>query len=201
MTRISMGQEPLLLSPPIPVEWLGFDSDTRRMQMCGWEFAVHQDVMGRGVDVLARHRTTGYLVTGFIPDGIVRRSAMVYQHGEFRGFNGPPIRFSRMTHENNTQFVHTSFDPNAMLRVDMNSEFSTIEEIRWSGAAIELFRKWAPQSEEIIVAPETVADLYERIRKLQDPELKNIRERNRMRDARERQHSEQVVAQIITLAA
>lgn len=51
------------------------------------------------------------------------------------------------------------------------------------------------------VKAETVADLYERIRKLQDPELKNIRERNRMRDARERQHSEQIVAQIITLAA
>lgn len=196
-----MGRDPLLLSPPIPVEWLGFTSNTRRMQACGWEFAVHQDAMSRGVDVLARHRTAGCLLTGFIRDDILRDSALVYHRGDFQGFRGPPVRFERMTHEKQTQFVHTSFDPNAMMRVDMNSEFSTIEEIRWSGATIELFRKWAPQSEEIIVAPETVADLYERIRKLQDPELKSIRERNRMRDARERQHSEQIVAQIITLAA
>jgi hypothetical protein len=48
-----------------------------------------------------------------------------------------------------------------------------------------------------------VAELFERIKQLQRPELDAIRERNRLRDAREQrqQGGERVVAQVIALAA
>ena len=65
---------------------------------------------------------------------------------------------------------------------------------------IDRIHRLSPNSEEIIVAPETVADLFERIKKLQSPELAAIRERNRTREYQQGQRQEQVVAQVITLA-
>ncbi len=196
-TRIG-GQEPLLLSPPIPVEWAGFTSDTRRMQACGWEWAVESDTYRYTTRILARHRSLGAMLHGELRDDDIRSRAMVYQRDKYAGFRGPPVHLDGLNLEHRVTFI--SMDPTQMLRVDMNPEYTTIQEQRWNGDAIDLFRKWAPQSEEIIVAPETVADLFERIKKMQSPELAEIRERNRKRDIRE-QRSENVVAQIITLAA
>jgi hypothetical protein len=199
MASFSSG-DPLLLSPPIPVEWCGFESDTRRMQACGWEFAVNQDVMRREVEFIARHRRLATFLVGRLRDDDIRQRSLVYFRQELVGFKGPPLQFTSLTQERNTQFVHLQSSIDDFTRVDMNSEYTTIQEQRWNGDTIDLFRKWAPKSEEIIVAPETVADLFERIKKMQSPELAEIRERNRKRDIRE-QRSENVVAQIITLAA
>lgn len=137
------------------------------------------------------------MLHGELRDDDIRSRAMVYQRNEYAGFSGPPVRLTGLNLEHRVTFV--SMDPTQMLRVDMNPEYTTIQEHRWNGDTIDLFRKWAPQSEEIIVEPETVADLFERIKKMQSPELADIRERNRRRDLRDQQR-ESVVAQIITLA-
>ena len=197
--QIRMGyQDPLLLSPPIDVEWCGFRSTTRAMQAAGWEFAVDASPQFRSRTILARHRDLGVMMTAELFDDDVRSRALVYnKNSGYSGYQGPPVRFNGLNHESRVTFV--SVDPTQMIRVDMNPEYTTIEEHRWNGDAIDLFRKWAPQSEEIIVEPETVADLFERIKKMQSPELADIRERNRRRDLRDQQR-ESVVAQIITLA-
>ena len=67
--------------------------------------------------------------------------------------------------------------------------------------ASALFPAWSRgQKEEIIVAPETVDDLMKKIRAMQEPELRQIRERNRLRDAR-KGTTEVRHAQIISFAA
>lgn len=199
MAQIRMGyQDPLLLSPPIDVEWCGFRSTTRAMQHAGWEFAVDASPQFRNRTILARHRDLGVMMTAELFDDDLRSRSLIYNtNSGYQGYQGPPVRFDRMNHERNVTFIDV--DPTQMMRVDMNPEYTTVQEHRWNGDAIDLFRKWAPQSEEIIVEPETVADLFERIKKMQSPELADIRERNRRRDLRDQQR-ESVVAQIITLA-
>lgn len=199
-TRIAPGYgDPLLLSPPIPVEWAGFTSDTRMMQRCGWEFAVERNTYGFSIHILARHRILGLMMNASIRDDDLRNSALIYSKplNDYTGFRGPPMQFREINHESRVSFIH--MNPEDLERVDMNPQYTTIQEHRWNGDAIDLFRKWAPQAEELIVDPNDVTALFERIKKLQTPQLAEIRERNRKRDARE-QRSEQVVAQIVTLA-
>lgn len=198
MAQIFTGvRDPLLLSPPIPVEWAGFTSDTRRMQVSGWEFRVDAHPHRFERVVIAKHRLFNTVLHAMLQDSDLERRAMVYGPSGFQGFNGPPLVFQRAAHPESfhlslagsaPEFVAVDMMP---LRADLN---------QWTGRAIDLFRPWAPNSEEIIVEPETVADLFEKIKKLQTPELAAIRERNRTRDYCE-QRQEQVVAQIITLAA
>ena len=62
-----------------------------------------------------------------------------------------------------------------------------------------LFKKWV-DPQEIIVRPEQVHELLAKITKLQEPELQQIRERNRLREYRQ-QTPETRHATVISIAA
>lgn len=191
-----MINNPLLLSPPIPVAWAGFTSDTRRMQACGWEFQVEANLHRFSRTLVAKHRDFNTMLWAEVRDAEVERRALAYVRGEYDGYRGPPIMFQRAAHPDSVRMSivgAVDFRP-----VDMNSSFADIS--TWSGHAVDLFRPWAPQAQELIVDPNDVSALFERIKALQSPQLAEIRERNRKRDLRE-QRQEQVVAQVITLAA
>lgn len=68
--------------------------------------------------------------------------------------------------------------------------------------SLGFFKKWEDEVEEIIVDQASVSELMDRIRKLQEPELAAIRERNRRREQRSANEVvERVSAQIISIAA
>lgn len=198
MTYASI-RDPLLLSPPIPVEWAGFTSRTDYMQRWGWDFVVEAGPHLYERHVLARHRANNTVLYAVLRDEDVMSRALVYNRGTgASGFNGPPIRFGRATHAESFCLTVAGDETHSFVPVDMTPQVVDIRE--WSGLARDLFRPWAPQAQEILVEPETVTELFEKIKRLQAPELSAIRERNRARDYRE-QRQESVVAQIITLAA
>lgn len=186
----------VLLSPPIPVEWAGFESNTARMQACGWEFAVEDNHYGFTTTVFARHRRFGVTLRAELRGDDIRSRSVVYTRSGFSGFSGPPVRFHAAQQHHETFITGSPVD---WTRVDMNPSYVSARDLP-SFNVKDLFRPWAPESKEILVEPDTVADLFERIKKLQSHDLEAIRERNRKRDLRE-QSQEQVVAQIITLAA
>lgn len=69
-------------------------------------------------------------------------------------------------------------------------------------SSLGFFKKWEDEVEEIIVDQASVSELMDRIRKLQEPELAAIRERNRRREQRSANEVvERVSAQIISIAA
>lgn len=82
-------------------------------------------------------------------------------------------------------------------RVDMMPSLSE----RPARSLLDVFTPRAPDAEEIIVDPPTVASLLEQIRSLQEPELAEIRKRNRAREYRQGDQREIVRAQILTFAA
>lgn len=47
-----------LLSCPMQVEFVGFRSDTYRLQQAGWEFLVDEDVINQALHIVMRHRDT-----------------------------------------------------------------------------------------------------------------------------------------------
>lgn len=181
-------------SPNAEVYWAGWSSTTRALQAQGWEFAVETDVYRERHRLLLRHRQLGW--TGFAEtrdDRYVNRvlgSSMEFSDPYYNGT--PSFHVTHMTTDKQVM-VHGKLD---LMRVSMQPEMvemPSFQPWRWD----HVFRPWAPEGRDIIVAPESVAELMERITRLQEPELQEIRERNRLREgAQERVH-----AQIICIAA
>lgn len=82
-------------------------------------------------------------------------------------------------------------------RVDMMPSLSE----RSARSLLDVFTPWAPDAEEIIVDPPTIAGLLEQIRSLQESELAEIRRRNRAREYRQGDQREVIRAQILTFAS
>jgi hypothetical protein len=175
--------------------WAGWRSTTPEMQAHGWEFAVERDVYDQAYNVLMRHREGGW--TGMGRAFIAELMDASYRYRSPMRSN-PTIQVQRMAGTDRMISMYVQTLP-VFARVDMQPELAltsretTIDELG-------IFKPWAPKAQEIIVEPATVASLLEQIKRAQVGDLAEIRERNRKRELRD-QHSERVVAQVISLAA
>lgn len=187
-----MGFERAILSPPVGVCWEGWRSDTRTLAGNGWEFAVERDAFDERFHVTMRHRRDGWFGIG---QGI--RAHLQRAVYEPYSTTADAIVVHRMAQENHllvTLMGELKFD-----RVDMTPNYmATREEV--AAAKLGIFRPWADKAQELIVEPETVSMLMDRIINMQSKDLAAIRERNRTREYQEQGNQEQVVAQIITLS-
>lgn len=184
------------LSPEIEIRWMGMRSDSRTMQRCGWEFAVNRSIQqfDDRLDVIASHKDCGMRLYGSIPADLLMRS---HYSGAFVGasirLNGMQF-FSEKAH---VALPVANYSPFDFMRVDMAPSITE----KPARNPFDVFTPWAPDAEEIIVDPPTVAGLLEQIRSLQEPELAEIRKRNRAREYRQGDQREVVRAQILTFAA
>ena len=191
-----------LLSPPCEVHWGPWRSNTVQMASAGWEFAVELDRYRDHYNVLMRDRNTGMAGRGraFVAELAMhsrRFSKVMLNHELLR--TDPFIVVEHMQPSEHYRVIlpadYVRFDPSPELFT------GTIQEVQSKTVdELGIFKKWAPKAGEIIVEPQTVAEMLEKIKRMQSAELAEIRERNRKRELRE-QRAEQVVAQIITLAA
>lgn len=53
----SWGSDPRWLAKPVPVHWLGWETDTYRLQQNGWELCMDQDPMRMQMRMVVRHPT------------------------------------------------------------------------------------------------------------------------------------------------
>ena len=161
------------------------------MQREGWEFA-QQDSVRYGtlhgeVMVVARHRRTGVVLAG---------TGRALGFGDFGHTLEGEIVFETCRRDGQ-MIMQVYGQMPAFGRVDMSysPEPITMRALYAEG----IFRPWK-DPQELIVAPDKVADILERIKQMQEPELLAIRERNRKREMRE-QAPEFAHATILSLAA
>jgi hypothetical protein len=169
-------------TPQCEVWWAGWKSDTYTLASAGWQAAIENTPSSyQDVSLILRHQVAGW--------SMFCRSAQPYGwfldhvryqdgHGRYRQ---PPV------------FEVTHCRPDTQMAIagcmrPLSEEWKHVDIApRWQplkGSGI--FPEWREEAREIIVAPDQVADLLERITKLQEPELQAIRERNRTRDHQER---------------
>jgi len=179
-----------LRSPEIEVWWCGMRSDTRSMQLGGWEFAVEEDYLGgRFTNVIAKHRKAGICLTGRVDTNQLMNS-------HYSQVSQPVVMDGVQVIATDKHLVYAESPLPSYSRVDMIPSFTD----KPARNPFDVFSPWAPDAEEIIVDPPTVAGLLEQIRKLQEPELAEIRKRNRLREYRRGNQREVVQAQILTFA-
>jgi len=59
-------QDHFLQSPPCPVSWEGWRSDTHLLQNFGWQISVEKDIQRRAFRILMRHSVSGLIaLSGF----------------------------------------------------------------------------------------------------------------------------------------
>lgn len=197
MTRTGYFQR----SPNCRVHLLGFESTTWALASVGWEIRIDEPASLRdpfaGRTLMMKHP----------------KSAVVIIARQARG----NLMSSAFDDDKEVEFVaERVLDSKCLIETLPTLNFRRIDVSRgWPEDARELtggqrrsieslgfFRKWEDEVEEIIVDQASVADLMNRIRQLQEPELAAIRERNRARDRRERPaNEERVRAQVIAIAA
>jgi hypothetical protein len=62
-----------LLSKPVKVHWLGWETDTYRLQQAGWELSMDQDYCGRRMRMVCRHQSEHFIgQTNDIPMELAR---------------------------------------------------------------------------------------------------------------------------------
>lgn len=186
-------------SPEVEVWWAGWRSNTRQLQRHGWRFAVEDEWHRNEVRMFLQHERFGW--TG-------------YARAQ-RAYAGLGSRFEREYLQNPLQAfeVYAMSAPDLMVSVDAGPLKDFIH-VDMMDRLIEprgvkrrpvagLFTPWVQEAQELIVEPATVAELLDKIKAMQAPQLAAARERNRLREAREGRPvaGERVVAQVLTLAA
>lgn len=183
-----------LLSRPQRVHLLGFESDTYRMQQCGWDLSVDQLNYGMTLQVVARHRDAQLIV---VSQPVAFAPVQHYTYGHDME-TIDVIRFvgiARAVETLRANINLSRFEP-----IDATPQLIELDRERI--AAGDTHRIFAPaqrRTEEIIVEPATVASLLEEIKKLQLPEQDAIRQRNRAREGFDVRPRQTLHAQIITL--
>jgi len=185
----------MVAGPRCRVIWGPFESSTWVMARSGWEFAIPSDPMswGERVRVIAHDRESG-LTLYLLGSRSEMESAAL---GRSYGSHDPTLVADSIHHD--TKVLYTTDNLAKFKRVDVIPEYIDYGPIMHKTLhSTFIFNPWGKGAQEIIVDPKTVEDLLAEIKSMQQPELAEIRRRNR---SREQASTDQMVAQVIAFAA
>lgn len=190
------------LSPPCRVLFAGWETTTTKLQQAGWQLAAEQVMYDHRVRIAMRHAPSGlYMVSESVDYGFAPRYTDRFQSFGTDPWAAPTFVVRHVGSNITVQIVDNlaNFSPIDAAPQLVCAEVKGIEKFN-------LFATPLTRTEEIIVEPETVSELMEKIRALQAPELAAIRQRNRMREGRSEGSrapiaQQQFHAQILSIAA
>jgi len=178
-----------MLSPPCEVWWAGFRTDTLRLQQAGWQIAVEELPYDGSIQMILRH-------TGHRVDALSKRVRHDYFHRDFGA--QPTFEITNFVAMGQLRFMGKAH----YTQIDAEPQFA-MEEPK-SIDDLKIFATPLTRTEEIIVEPETVQSLLDRIREMQAPEQAALRAKQRIQYAREEIEAgprQKFHAQIISIAA
>lgn len=168
-------------SPPIPVRFEGFEATTTQLQRSGWELSSDEDYTYGDFQVAIFHRRLG--VVG-LSDRVRRTTLMTAMNQRLSWEEIEPIYVRRITRSHELLYCGPALVPDKTYWHAIDAEPMFLERRPVRPEDLFMFRPAdAPAPQEIIADPETVADLMEKIVRLQKPDMDQIRERNRRRDS------------------
>ena len=146
-----------ILSRPHPVLWAGFRSDTATLQQAGWEFSASQQFETDSVGLVMRHGVMGiHAVTNAVPNMMYDLHPQALQQFHINYLTDRGIQYRTF---DAPQWL-PSCEP-----VDMHPQMVEVKSIE----DMHLFAGCMARTNEIIVEPDDVAALMERILAIQKP--------------------------------
>lgn len=187
--------EYIVRSRPMRVRFAGFESTTTELQRAGWVLVAEEDYMRARIRLLMRHEDAGlYLVANEVEyryeTGFGRH--MQISRGD-RDLEFIVTRVAKSIH-----VLRTDWDLSKFKQIDaephgVDVELKRIEDFALFGAPMV-------KTQEIIIEPQSVAECLDLIKKMQAPNLAEIRRRNRASE-REIDRQQAFHAQILSIAA
>ncbi len=146
-----------ILSRPHPIYWAGFRSDTRTLQQEGWEFSASQHYEMDSVGLVMRHGAYGiHAVTSLVESRPYDLHPQALQPFHIQYLTDRGIKFQ-------------SYQPPNWLQeckpVDMMTQMVEVKDID----DMNMFAGILARTKELIVEPEDVSALMDRILDLQKP--------------------------------
>ena len=146
-----------ILSRPHPVLWAGFRSDTRTLQQAGWEFSAAQHFESDSVGLVMRHGVMGiHAVTNTVPNTMYDLHPQDPQQFHINYLTDRNIQYRQL---DMPQWLPTCKP------VDMMPQMVEVKSIE----DMQLFAGCLARTQEIIVDPDDVNAMMERILSLQKP--------------------------------
>lgn len=146
-----------ILSRPHPVLWAGFRSDTATLQQAGWEFSASQRYDTDSVGLVMRHGVMGiHAVTDTVPNMMYDIHPQALQEFHINYLTDRGIQYRTF----NAPDWLPACEP-----VDMSPQMVEVKSIE----DMQLFAGCLARTQEIIVDPDDVSAMMERILDLQKP--------------------------------
>jgi hypothetical protein len=188
--------------PEVEIDWFGLVGSAHGMERAGWRFEALEaersmrDPFGSRRQLIMRHREVGLVARASCDERELVQ--VISSHLNMRSDLKPCFVVHQVAVKTENIFFDGTIEPRRLHISPLSFEpfMREMPQIR----RFSLAEIYPPEAEEIIVDPDTVSSLLERIKSLQAPELAEIRERNRLRDARERA-AEVRHATILSIAA
>lgn len=182
----------LCRSEAMEVHFAGFRSDTVTLQRTGWRLAVEEDIIRNTLRLMMHHDQAGlYLVADEVRYDYMSRGRLGIREER-------PVflvrKVARALQSISSNFDFAKFSPVDAEPCVANVQYKRIEDFALFGAPLV-------RTEEIIIEPQSVAECLDLIRKMQAPELAEVRRRNLARDRDQPMAQQQFHAQILSLAA
>jgi len=179
-----------ILSRPCEVVWAGFRSNTYLLQQKGWEIAAQEEPAFGRASLILRHRDMRLYA-------ICAETEFDFMRNARSGFQQALPVFEVIHVANNIEVFRIDTSVSSFHQIDaapqfVNTELKSIDDFK-------IFATPLVRTEELIVEPADVSALLEKIKSMQSPEQKNIRERNRRRE-NDTRPSQVFHAQIISLS-
>ncbi len=148
-----------ILSRPHPIFWAGFRSDTQQLQQAGWEFSASQMYERDEIGLVMRHGALGiHATTNTVPNMMYDLHPQVLQQFHVQWLTDRGIKFQQ------TSLTMPDWLPSCQ-PVDMRPQMVEVKSIE----DMQLFAGCMARTNEIIVDPDDVNAMMERILDLQRP--------------------------------
>lgn len=196
MYSINSG-ESYIKSRPHPVILAGFESTTLKLQQNGWQLAIMHYPDLDGISLTIHHPNAKlYGISNKVSRYDFMRRFDKYAYQDLNS-SISPFYIQQLSSDIQFNIIPTYGELGRISAIDARPELASIENVRLS--EMDVF-KTIMDSEEIIVDPNDVPELMEKILKAQEPKQQEIRQRirkeNERRDIRQ---SNKLHAQIISL--
>lgn len=182
------------LSERHTVRFLGFESNTFRLQQEGWALAAEQDFERGTINLALHHQGAGLYMLGREQGFNYHRAVGLALHRDQHALVFDIVRCSTKI-----SITEVSYRPPMWEAIDATPCF--VDTPIRSMSDMGIFNKPMVRTEEILIEPSSVAECLDLIRRLQVPDLAEIRKRNARRDSAEIARRETFHAQILSLAA
>lgn len=184
----------MIRNVPIPVEMAGWRSDTYALQQHGWQISAEQRIDMRTIQIVLHHpETKAYLMSMVEELDYFRMDRAEMLARMSMRVNQLPSGFMFQHHNGHQPFL-------GMMPVDATPHIVEMEK-----SSLEDLMVFRPlPKEELIVAPDTVPGLMDKIIALQDPKIKELIAEQRKRETRGEQGQPHKISnhcQIISIAS